>query len=284
MPPSDSPTSARSAAETQAATHSSDKLQPEPPAPVWDAPQKVRPEPVNVSDAIERAKLGVELTKLVLLIFAISVVGLLAYLWFLDHKTSSKVDDVYERIFSAINLSARPEAGQITEVIGAFRKLERDAPGSFSADDITMTTESIPHILYHLHISGAEAASLRRCAELAKAASPGPMPAASPLATSSKPALTPAASKILPSADSNHISTKIGNCIEILERHKAALGTSVDLEQLRLIRDFTKDIHDNHQSFRTFWISAAQLILVNVLLPLLTALLGYIFGRESSRE
>ena len=58
----------------------------------------------------------------------------------------------------------------------------------------------------------------------------------------------------------------------------------MDVDRLRVMRDFTKDIHDNHQALRTFWISATQLILVNVLLPLLTALLGYIFGRQTAQS
>jgi hypothetical protein len=39
-------------------------------------------------------------------------------------------------------------------------------------------------------------------------------------------------------------------------------------------------IQDQRQSLHLFWIQAAQLILLNLLLPLLTALFGYIFGTQ----
>jgi hypothetical protein len=47
------------------------------------------------------------------------------------------------------------------------------------------------------------------------------------------------------------------------------------------MKEYAKDAHDHRQAFRLFWLQAAQLVLLNLLLPLLTALLGYIFG---SRE
>ena len=76
-------------------------------------------------------------------------------------------------------------------------------------------------------------------------------------------------------------AANLDNCIKILEALRYTAGGPIDLERLRVMRDFAKDIHDNNQGLRTFWISAAQLILINVLLPLLTAMLGYIFGRQS---
>lgn len=36
-------------------------------------------------------------------------------------------------------------------------------------------------------------------------------------------------------------------------------------------------------SFRSFWLSLTQMILLNVLLPVLTALLGYVFGTTQAR-
>ena len=51
-----------------------------------------------------------------------------------------------------------------------------------------------------------------------------------------------------------------------------------DLEKLRTLIGFSKDIDAQRQSFRSFWIQAAQLVLLNLLLPLLSGLFGYIFG------
>jgi hypothetical protein len=47
------------------------------------------------------------------------------------------------------------------------------------------------------------------------------------------------------------------------------------------MKEYAQDAHEHRQAFRSFWLQAAQLVLLNLLLPLLTALLGYIFG---SRE
>ena len=58
----------------------------------------------------------------------------------------------------------------------------------------------------------------------------------------------------------------------------------VDLDRMHVLRDITKDRQDAHQSFRSFWLQAAQLILLNLLLPLLTGLLGYLFGTQGSSK
>ncbi len=51
-------------------------------------------------------------------------------------------------------------------------------------------------------------------------------------------------------------------------------------DRLRLARDMIKDAAERHQAFRSFWLQTAQLVLSSVLLPVLTALLGYIFGKS----
>ena len=49
-------------------------------------------------------------------------------------------------------------------------------------------------------------------------------------------------------------------------------------DQLRQVADITRQLAEERAAFRAFWLQIAQLILLNLLLPLLTALLGYIFG------
>lgn len=53
---------------------------------------------------------------------------------------------------------------------------------------------------------------------------------------------------------------------------------------LKLINDALVHLKDAHKESRSFWVGFTQLLLVNVLLPVLTAILGYIFGsrRQSS--
>ena len=49
-------------------------------------------------------------------------------------------------------------------------------------------------------------------------------------------------------------------------------------EQLHQLSEIIHQLADQRAAFRAFWLQMAQLILLNLLLPLLTALLGYIFG------
>jgi hypothetical protein len=66
-----------------------------------------------------------------------------------------------------------------------------------------------------------------------------------------------------------------------MRQYSRSASQAVDLDRLRLMKEYAQDAHEHRQAFRSFWLQAAQLVLLNLLLPLLTALLGYIFG---SRE
>lgn len=54
-------------------------------------------------------------------------------------------------------------------------------------------------------------------------------------------------------------------------------GTAVDTVSFRLIAG-------ERAAFRAFWLEMVQMVLVNVLLPVLTALLGYVFGTQARRS
>jgi hypothetical protein len=308
-------------------------------APVHNAATQTDvPQPAPVSEAMQRATQGVELTKFLLKILAGSIIILVAYLWALDFKTSDKVDELYDRVFSSIGPSAAsPETTQIAGVINTFRTMEKTRPIHFSPADVSRTTTSIQDIVSRFQVPDEDASSLNECTQLVasaqesnprirrpqpatsdtttpkpatsgattpkpatsdttppKPATPGATPPnpATPGATTPNPATPDATPPQLmtsgpttpPQPAGGDTYAKIPNCIRIMETLRETVGGSIDIDRLRVLRDFTKDIHENHQSLRTFWISAAQLVLVNVLLPLLTALLGYIFGRQSSQS
>lgn len=70
-------------------------------------------------------------------------------------------------------------------------------------------------------------------------------------------------------------------CIEMLAAiDLGTISQGLDIERLRMLREIAKDTLDARQAMRTFWLSIAQLVLLNLLLPILTALLGYIFGTQ----
>ena len=55
-------------------------------------------------------------------------------------------------------------------------------------------------------------------------------------------------------------------------------------EQLHQLSEIIHQLADQRAAFRAFWLQMAQLILLNLLLPLLTALLGYIFGTTRAKS
>lgn len=60
--------------------------------------------------------------------------------------------------------------------------------------------------------------------------------------------------------------------------HSDSTATAVDTVAFRVLRE-------HQESVRGHWLTLAQLVLLNILFPVLTALLGYIFGtQEASRN
>ena len=55
-------------------------------------------------------------------------------------------------------------------------------------------------------------------------------------------------------------------------------------EKLRSLSELMVKLESKHISFRTFWFDTLQLILLNVLFPTLTALLGYVFGTSKNNS
>jgi hypothetical protein len=55
-------------------------------------------------------------------------------------------------------------------------------------------------------------------------------------------------------------------------------------DQMRALNDLVNDARETHLTFRAFWLQSATLILLNLLLPIGTALLGYIFGYERGQS
>jgi len=63
---------------------------------------------------------------------------------------------------------------------------------------------------------------------------------------------------------------------QMLGRTGGTAPTGIDTVGFRLLAF-------ERSSFRTFWSTTVQMILLNVLLPVLTALLGYVFGTTQAR-
>ncbi len=71
--------------------------------------------------------------------------------------------------------------------------------------------------------------------------------------------------------------------LSVLE-HIEKLGSDTTPEQLKELASLTSELEKQQGSFRSFWFDTLQLILINVLFPTLTALLGYVFGTSRSNN
>jgi hypothetical protein len=89
--------------------------------------------------------------------------------------------------------------------------------------------------------------------------------------------------------------TELGNPPEaaqfetlVLELQKKETTLAVDAPQREALRkdvqDIIKELADMKQARRAFWVQFSQMILLNLLLPVLTAILGYVFGTSSAKE
>jgi hypothetical protein len=50
------------------------------------------------------------------------------------------------------------------------------------------------------------------------------------------------------------------------------------------IKSFLLEVENQRKEFREFWSKTTQTVLLNLLLPVLTALLGYVFGSKEGRQ
>lgn len=218
-----------------------------PAAPVGPVAAEPRPAPVK-SSIQER---GIEILFVLLGILTASIVILFLYLGILDYSGSQRVQQVYDgAVRSATLATALPEVNALDSAAAVLRQLAKEPQGSVAAPE----REAAAAVLERLGRSDApEAGVLAGCAPPLKAA------AAVEVAVARR-------------------------CADALGRARAALPGVLGVDALRELKGLAKDLQDHHQGLRTFWISAAQLVLVNVLLPLLTALLGYIFGREATQK
>ena len=188
-------------------------------------------------------------------------------------------------MFAAVQSRAgTPQSDELTELLAAFRSLAATPPPVLSQERADALRAALHDVVLRFAPAPADSAALDACLQLV--AAPGPPPGADAPGVPVSPAPEKPVGGAPPSAaggaaTGSSRSATLDNCTRILDSLRYSAGGPIDPERLRALRDLAKDVSDSHQALRTFWISAAQLVLVNVLLPLLTALLGYIFGRSA---
>ncbi len=70
--------------------------------------------------------------------------------------------------------------------------------------------------------------------------------------------------------------------LDLIAVQHTAMAPSTD--RLRAAADLLKQVREAQQEQRGFWQQMAQLVLLNLLLPLLTAVFGYVFGTQQGQR
>jgi hypothetical protein len=193
------------------------------------------------------AAAGVDLAKTVLKIVVWAFVGLLVYLFLIDLRDGASQEQVNNQVFRQAN--SEFDGSLLDSIDDTLRALQSgiDDPQSKSLKSDAEAGEALASTLFRDKIlSDEQRASLLRC---------------------------------LPFPDGAERPKLLSACHDMLAlARKSAQVLAGNLDKLKLMIDFSKTIESERQTFHAFWAQTAQLVLLNLLLPLLTGLFGYIFG------
>jgi hypothetical protein len=217
------------------------------------APETTRPTPIGVSEMPALPKAGVELARLVLFIAAGSILLLAVYLVFMDVSIGRDVHTQYEQILNpkriGSELFALDRLQHLLDDLAAARKdpaWQMSAESHQNAEGVLKMIEALPSV------ASTQKTQLEECLLQ------------------------------LPTGASRN--DKLDRCVGIIESIKhEALEAAAFATNAQVAGESAAKMNEYRQSLHTFWIQAAQLILLNLLLPLLTALFGYVFGTQQAQ-
>ena len=197
------------------------------------------------------AKAGVDLATIVLAIVSGSIMLLIGYLVVMEFLVASNVRSAYEQVVNSSRV------GSELYTLDRFERLEngltnlRNFPSTpMPPDDLKKAKDFVAMLGDLPSLTSVQKTQLDYC-------------------------ITPP-----PLADVDR-AKKLNGCVDILTGiTKAALDAAASAVSAQIAGESANKINEQRQALHTFWIQAAQLILLNLLLPLLTALLGYIFGKQ----
>jgi hypothetical protein len=195
---------------------------------------------------------GLQLAKIVLTILAISLAFLMLYLWTSEWRYGSNQAIIYEKVLSQATSAPNSLNQALTDkYITTLRDAALDSNVTLDAEEQAAAQPLFTSLKRVGAISDQQLASLNGCIPF-------------------------------PSISDGRAAAFI-SCAGILdEAKKKIMAASPALERIRLLTDFSKQVNEHRQNFHTAWFQEAQLILLNLLLPLLTGLFGYIFGTQQA--
>jgi hypothetical protein len=204
---------------------------------------------------------GLTLSKFVLWLIAGAIPGLIISLLLVEYLNFQPYNDVNQRILQALSTSdANSNLWVLSASVAAILRATQD-----------QTQPKIPN--YEIILVDNFVQSLRSSRRLPD----DKIKALDTCATQLHP-LSEGASP--PNIDLRRQTTN--NCLDALGA--ISIGPVLDSQNLQALRDISKEAVDARQAERTFWLQVMQLVLLNLLLPTLTALLGYIFGSQQAER
>lgn len=287
---------------------------PVTPAPVTGAIGEVTAPAAPVSEPQRRLQVGADLANYLLLIVGGSIVVFVVYLSVLDTVTSGEVTQVYNEMFRHLRGSAVPHDASGADDTAKILQEASKSSNALSVSDAKKVRDTIEQLKKSEKVTAQAASRLNRCVQLVmnsdvrptavptsrkengatpdiatKNQQPARQDGAKDQSTqknvTSNASTDPKNANADAAAESNVVLAErtkaFDECVQILDPlRQVSASQAIDLDRLRLLKEYAKDAHDHRQAFRSFWLQAAQLVLLNLLLPLLTALLGYIFGSQ----
>jgi len=213
----------------------------------------VKPPDINLSaqQMSPTTKVGYELAKIVLWITAGSIIIFVLYLISMEWLIGSDVRDAYKKVLNP------DRAGVELMVVAEVEKFSADLIAARKTPTVQWSTESNQNAQKVLalvnelpSVAADRKAHLKECIPL-------------------------------PPATDTAREQKIDACVEIATAIKeSGLAAVAATSDAKVAADSAQKIGDQRLGLHTFWVQAAQLVLLNLLLPLLTALFGYIFGTQ----
>lgn len=212
------------------------------------SPVVLPPDPSRFSMAI-----GKQLTLWLLMILAGSILLLVAYLWRMEISTGDDIRRNYGKDLNREDVSlylAQRLANFSNALTQAGNNDKFSVSEKMSADEKAMieTLNMFPGV-----INDQERDQLEQCVALIKVEGTG-----------RKDRLQP--------------------CLNLLDKTKnEGMTAAAAAFSFQMASEASTKLLEQRQSLHEFWLKAAQLILLNLLLPVLTAALGYTFGNQAQK-
>ncbi|MDO9712172.1 hypothetical protein [Paracraurococcus lichenis] len=224
----------------------------DPPKEARSVPSEEYRIPGAVSELDPKSKAGVNLAYVVLFLLGSSILLLFGYLLIADLAKISQLKLAYEGVNRTFLTSLPSQDRQRLETFQHQLAVAAAGQGGFNDVEVTAANASLQNAIRSAPaLSVPERTALETC-----------LPSVQALVRD------PAA------------GTSVQACLVALESLKRQID--LDPERIRQAVGFATEVNNHWASFHTFWLQAAQLVLLNLLLPLLTGLFGYIFATQQT--